>query len=557
MKIFTTNIMLIAVAACSTLIMACSDNSPIATTENAPALESKKVKNVILMIGDGMGVQQVGLLEEYVRRAPNSILPSTVTGLQQIADNGRIGLSMTAPMGANPSLVVDSACSASQLATGMGSISEAIGLDDNGNKVETILEKAKKMGKATGLVTDTRITHATPAAFGAHQPHRSFENEIAEDLLTTQVDVLLGGGARHWLPQDTADKKSAYALALGGNTSVIKKSKRQDSRNLMQEAKDAGYTLAFDKTQLANANGPKLLGLFDDSAMNDGIEYSNCKAGAVSEKCSQEPSLTQMTMKALDILSQDQDGFFLMIEGGQIDWAGHVNDAGWLLHEMLKFDEAVAAVYQWVKQRGDTLLVVTADHETGGFGFSYHNHNIPAPVKLLGDGMKDKDYQPQFNFGALSILDKIHQQSQSFYDIYSQVNSDWNFTASTPAEWKTAVNASLHIDFNINDADAKNIAARTAVPEAKIVASHKYLSATEIPLIKDFSDFYVYGSSDQGVLISRAIASKQNVVWATGTHTAAPVPVYAYGPSAIIDKFSTMQHHVEVGQKLIEALIIE
>lgn len=548
---FSPSKKLLATMVTCTLLTACGsssdkDSSPEPKNGNAVG----QVKNVILMIGDGMGPQQIGLLEEYARRAPNSVLPSTTTGLQQFADSGRIGLSMNAPMGANPSLVVDSACSATQLATGKGSISEAVGLDDQGNKVETILEKAKAMGKATGLITDTRLTHATPAAFAAHQPHRSYENEIAEDLLNVGVDVMLGGGSRHWVPNTDF---AALAAELNAPTHVIKKSKRKDERNLIKEAQASGYGLAFTKAQLAQASGTKLLGLFDDSAMNDGIEYSNCKNGTVSAKCSDEPSLKEMTMKALDILSQDEDGFFLMIEGGQIDWAGHVNDTGWLLHEMLKFDEAVAAVYEWVKQRNDTLVVITADHETGGFGFAYHKHDLPEGKQLDGNGMNGHEYKPNFNFGALDTLDKIYAQNKSYYDIFDAVQADWDFSESTAAEWKAAVNASVHADFQVSDAESEGIAARTM--NQNQVAGHSYLDVAELPLINDYSDFYVYPSDDHGPLISRAIAAKQSVAWSNGSHTAAPVPVYAYGPEDIANQFSTMQHHINIGQKLMDALI--
>ena len=554
MKFSPAKNMLAVLVACSFLTACGSSSSNKDDREvDQPKVEEKdSVKNVILMIGDGMGPQQIGLLEEYARRAPNSVLASTTTGLQKFADSGRLGLSMNAPVGANPSLVVDSACSASQLATGKGSISEAVGLDDRGNKVETILEKAKAMGKATGLISDTRLTHATPAAFAAHQPHRSYENEIAQDLLTVGVDVMLGGGSRHWVPDTDF---AALAAELNAPTHVIKKSKRKDDRNLIKEAQTDGYALAFTKAQLAAATGTKLLGLFDDSAMNDGIEYTNCKNGAQSAKCTDEPSLKDMTMKALDILSKDEDGFFLMIEGGQIDWAGHVNDTGWLLHEMLKFDEAVEAVYEWVKQRDDTLVVITADHETGGFGFAYHKHEIPEGKQLDGDAMNGKEYKPNFNFGSIDTLDKIYAQKKSYYDIFSDVEGDWEFTASTPAEWKAAVNASLHADFHVSDEEAGHIAARTM--NDNVINGHKYLSVAELPLINDYSDFYVYPGEDHGPLISRAIGAEQNVAWSNGTHTASPVPVYAFGPEKIANKFSTMQHHTNIGQKLIDALITQ
>ncbi|WP_420589516.1 alkaline phosphatase [Bacterioplanoides sp.] len=555
-----------AVIAASLLVACGSDSDSKSDADKAPVANNGKVKNLILMIGDGMGPQQVGLLEEYARRSPaNAAKVNKVTGLQKLAEGGALGLSMTAPMGANPGLIVDSACSATQLATGKGSISEAVGLDDKGNKVETILEKAKKMGKATGLITDTRLTHATPAGFASHRPHRSMENEIANDLLDAGVDVLLGGGSRHWAPK--VDDFGKLAQELNAPTHVIKKSKRSadDDRNLFNEAKSAGYSLAFDKTQMAAVNQGKLLGLFDDSAMNDGIEYTACKNTAAPEagsKCADEPSLVEMTKKALDILSQDPDGFFLMIEGGQIDWAGHINDTGWLLHEMLKFDEAVQAVHEWVAERDDTLVVVTADHETGGFGFAYHKHDIPEAKTLAGDGMvnadgSDRPYKPQYNFGALATLDKIYAQDRSFYDILSAVNGDWDFSNTTAAAWVEEVNKSMHADFHINSESGERIAARYDVPAEDVHADHKYLKATNIPKFNDFSDFYVYADEDTGALIAREVAAKQSVSWGNGTHTAAPVPVYAFGPEAITKKFSTMQHHTDLGQKMMDALIVE
>ena len=175
--------------------------------ENSFQAKENEVKNIILLIGDGMGPQQIGLLQEYAMRAPQSIYQGKPTAFEKFAEVSTIGVSMHGP---GESLVVDSACSATQLATGVVSNSEMIGLDIDGNRVETILEKAKRLGKKTGLVSDTRITHATPAAFASHQLHRSMENKIAEEMIeTATVDLLLSGGLRHFLPAD-------YSIQTGG-----------------------------------------------------------------------------------------------------------------------------------------------------------------------------------------------------------------------------------------------------------------------------------------------------------------------------------------------------
>ncbi|TMO67126.1 alkaline phosphatase [Pseudoalteromonas aurantia] len=551
---------LITLAVSAVLLSACNDDTQ--TVEVIKEVEKEvikevaptpvtSVKNVILMIGDGMGAQQVGLLEEYARRAPNSTYNTrgNQTALSKLADAGHMGLSLNAPHGANGMLVTDSACSATQLATGLAAGSEMIGLDEQGNIVETILEKAKKAGKATGLVSDTRITHATPAAFAAHQPHRSMEPEIAEQLVNTgMVDVLLSGGARVFIPSDIkTDEADQKVLAdLGMPASVYKKSKRSDDRNIVLEAKEQyGYALAFDKAQLLASDTDKLLGLFANSGMDDGIAYKACQA---SNSCTQ-PSLKEMTVKALDILSKDEDGFFLMIEGGQIDWAGHANDAGWMLNELLKFDEAVAAVHDWVKDRNDTLVVVTADHETGSFGFSYSRKNLPEAQTLSGDGMQGADYKPNFNFGALSHLDKLYNQTGTFFDMMNAANADWDFAATTPEDWMNAVNQ--YSQYKINIDQAAEIGEREV--NDYFVADHKYQSADIVPRFSDFKEFYVYADEDHAAKVGRALAADQNVVWGTGTHTAAPVPVYAVGPEGVTKQFSTMQHHVEISQKMMTA----
>jgi len=532
-------------------LIGCSNNIIDVSAENV--VQDSKVNNVILMIGDGMGPQQVGLLEEFARRAKHSTYNNkgNQTALTKLAEAGRVGLSLTAPYGYDGHLVVDSACSATQLATGVAAGSEMIGLDENGNRVQTILEKAKAQGKATGLVSDTRITHATPAAFAAHQAHRSFENEIAEELIESgNVDVLLSGGARHFLPNDIKSDTSAQQLMkdLGATNALYKSSKRKDQRNLIMEAKNQyGYNIAFNQQQLSQVNGGKILGLFANSAMENGIAYSACNKVA---DCSQ-PSLRDMTLSALEILSNNEQGFFLMIEGGQIDWAGHVNDAGWMLHELLKFDEAVNAVYEWVKDRKDTLVVVTADHETGGFGFSYSRKNVPSAKTLTGSGMAGQQYKPNFNFGALNTLDRLYQQEGTFYDMMRLVSNDGSFVNTKAEQWYTAINQ--YSDFKVSLAQSLEISKRE--PNEYHQENHSYLSAAEFPKINDFKAFYVYGDDLHGNLIGRALSAEQNVVWGTGTHTASPVPVYVFGPPSITKQFSTMQHHTGIAQKMMKALL--
>lgn len=498
---------------------------------------SAEIKNVILMIGDGMGPQQVGLLETYANQAPNSIYKGDTTAIYKLAQQGVIGSSLTHPEDA---IVVDSACSATMLATGQYTASEVIGINANGDHVETVLEQAKRMGKATGLVSDTRLTHATPAAFAAHQPHRSLENDIAADMLSTGVDVMLSGGLRHWIPQSTNDKTQTYqslkALTQGD---VYLKSKRKDERNLLTEAQTDGYNLAFNKQMLENAQGNKLLGLFAYSGMNDGIAYSQSK----TDPKRTQPSLKEMTEKAINVLEKNNDGFFLMVEGGQIDWAGHSNDAGTMLHEMIKFDEAVNSVYQWAQGRDDTLIIVTADHETGSFGFSYSSNELPKPQKRSGEAFQKRDYAPNFNFGKFEILDGLYNQKQSYYGMISLFEK-LEKSQQTPEKLAEIVNENS--DFPITKAQAANV--MKSKPNPYRLAGHKYLDADNVPAINDFDAFFPY--NDRGNLLAREQATGQNTVWGTGTHTHTPVNVFAWGPAEAIIPVSKIMHHSELGEYL-------
>ncbi|WP_020407267.1 alkaline phosphatase [Hahella ganghwensis] len=500
-----------------------------------------EIKNVILMIGDGMGPQQVGMLETYAKLAPNSVYAGKPTAIHRLAEEGVIGSSLTYPEDA---IVVDSACSATHLATGTLTASEVIGIDGQGNHVETILEKAKKLGKATGLVSDTRLTHATPAAFAAHQPHRSLENSIASEMLEVGPDVMLSGGIRYFIPASTNEKGDTYkALEKLTEGSVYLKSKRKDERNLLQEAKDKGYKLAFNRNQLDDADGDKLLGLFAYSGMMDGIRYRNAKDSADRT----EPSLKEMTEKALSILSKDKDGFFLMVEGGQIDWAAHTNDAGTMLNELLKFDEAVNTVYEWAKGRKDTVIIVTADHETGSFGFSYSSKDLPEPQKRPGEAFKERDYAPNFNFGSFDILDGLYNQKLSYYDMLSAFG-ELDEAEQTPAALMKIINDNS--EFDITEEQAARILKDKANPYK--VAGHSYLAVDDVPAIQDFDAFFPY--NDRGNLIAREQATAQNTVWGTGTHTHTPVNVFAWGPAKTILPVSNIMHHSELGQYLKELI---
>jgi alkaline phosphatase len=287
----------------------------VAATGTATARE-RAPRNVILMIGDGMGPAQITL----GRRS----LPAGATALA--LDSFPVtGLVRTDALDGT---ITDSAAAATAMAAGIKTLNGRIGMSAEGKSVLTILEAAKRRGRATGLITTTAIAHATPAAFAAHASSRDDRQAIAAQMLGEGIEVLIGGGRQDFLPQVRADK-----------------------RDLLAEARSAGYAVATDEGSWRAADRLPLLALLAE----DGLTTRP-----------PEPTLADLVERALALLADDPDGFFLMVEGGQIDWRCHDNDATGAAEEMLEFDAAIGRVRAFAERRGQTLILVTGDHETGG-----------------------------------------------------------------------------------------------------------------------------------------------------------------------------------------------
>jgi alkaline phosphatase len=496
--------------------------------------ERPKIKNLILMIGDGMGPQQISLLEAFARHSKLGVVKEEDFVFKTIANEGALGVSYTAPQG---SLVVDSASSASQLATGFESRSEMIGLDAAGDSRATILEKARDRGMMTGLISDTRITHATPSAFATHVPNRWFETQIAAAYLDSETDVILSSGIDAFVSTKSTGFPKADAMEL--------KPRRKDGRNLLSEFQRAGYRLAFDREDMNSAGPGKLLGLFGHKNMPDGIWYSQNN----SDPKRTIPNLKEMTQVALDRLSKSEKGFFLMVEGGQIDWGGHRNDAGQMLHEMIQFNDTVSLVREWVKDREDTLMVITADHETGSFGFSYHVHDRPQAEELKGDAFDGVTFKPGFNYGDPALLDKIYQQKISFHRLQAMF-----FSLPKPKQTaeKLAALVDENTEFEITLEQAKRIL-KTA-PNRYYDPNHGALKRKRFPEINEFTAYYTNFQDSWDALLARELSTQMNVVWGTGGHTATPVMVWALGAEAAIAPYRGYMDHSELGRKLQRSL---
>ena len=291
-----------------------------------PAQPEAAPRNVILLIGDGMGPQQLALLLDWADAAGAS-----PTHFERLTDVGHLGLVRT---GAKGSALTDSAASATAIACGVEVPNGVISVDENGRALRTCMEDADASGRMTGLVTTTRLTHATPASFAAHVQKRNQEKEIAQQMLSTPfVDVMLGGGAAFI---DVANAPEGYRAV----------------------------TTAAELEALDAAGGP-VLGVFSKSHIPYAIDRDQ------PTEPSTVPTLAAMTQKAIDVLATGPDGFFLMVEGGRIDHGGHLNDVAAVLGEMREFDAAIGVAEAFRREHPDTLVIVTADHETGGLAISF------------------------------------------------------------------------------------------------------------------------------------------------------------------------------------------
>jgi alkaline phosphatase len=283
---------------------------------------------VIVMIGDGMGPGQLDSASLYRHGATGRLF------LQSLPRHGEVRTG-------GPSGITDSAAAATVMATGVYTLNGTIGLDRHGAAVPNVVEDAAARGWATGVVTTAMVTHATPAGFTAHVPAREQYLAIADQqAMTVRPDVMLGGGARYFLPAGEG-------------------SDRGDD-GLLDDLAAAGYPIAGDRAALAAASSSGATRLFG-AFTPDHLTYVLDR-----EATTTEPTLAELSAAALAVLDRDPDGFFVMIEGGRIDHASHDNDLPRAIGETLAFDDTVAQVAAWARARGNVTLLVTADHECGG-----------------------------------------------------------------------------------------------------------------------------------------------------------------------------------------------
>ena len=286
----------------------------------APPPDFSGVKNVILFIGDGMGPKEVKLGQLMGDGSLWSDAASWTTG----------SLDTTSLDG-----VTDSAAAATALATGVETYNNWLSMAPNRTPVETVLERAESGGKATGLITDCDIRSATPAAFASHVANRDLDRAITSQIVDQGIEVLLSGG---W----------SYDYLLEGRAGIT----------YIENSTDLAPYLA-EETPWPTS----LYGFIGRKALTFNMDRE--EEGAIGV----QPTLPELTTAALGVLGQDPDGFFMMVEGGVIDWAGHGRDAAWIASEVQELDQAVQVAVDYAAGRDDTLVLVTADHETGGLSY--------------------------------------------------------------------------------------------------------------------------------------------------------------------------------------------
>ncbi len=377
--------------------------------------------NVIFLIGDGMSANQLVLA---------SILEAKVLETMKLPYSG-ITLTYSAD-----SWVTDSAPAGTALATGFKTLNKAIGVLPNNEPVYSMIELGRDLGYRTGIVVTCRVTHATPASFYGHVENRDDELVLAKQLSEAGIDVIFGGGYSYFLPQ-----------SMGGI--------RKDDENLIEKMRNQGYVYITKKSELENITDGKVIGLFAPSHLSP-----------VTERTGEQPTLDVMVKKAIEILSSSGEDFILMVEGSQIDWEAHANDFFGVWKEVMEFDSAVKVAVDFASKNGNTLVVVTGDHETGGLSLSNGNYSI-----LVDQARKAKGTTTMF-------LEKFKIEEK---EKFIEGLKDW---------------------YGID------------------ISDQEYEFLSKVP------------SNQLRRELARFISGKVGFGWTTFDHTAAPVPVYAFGPGA-------------------------
>lgn len=449
----------------------------------AVAVQAQQAKYVFYFIGDGMGINQVNGTEMYLAEQ----------------ENGRIGIAPLcfasfpyagyATTFSATNSVTDSAAAGTALATGNKTYNGAIGVNKEQEPVESVAVQAKKAGKKVGVTTSVSIDHATPAAFYAHQTSRSMYYEIALDLPKANFDFYAGSGFLK--PHTTYDK--------------------QQAPEIYPIFAEAGYTVVrgVDEYQAQKSGAKKMIMMQKEGAKTDCLPY------AIDRK-EGDLTLKEITESAIDFLMKDnKKGFFLMVEGGKIDWACHGNDPATTFREVIDMDEAVKVAYEFYKKHPkETLIVVTADHETGGMGLATSKYELH---------LRNLQYQKYSQDLLSREITNLRRQRKIFTweEMKEVLGHLMGFWKEVPVNWEQ--------EKILRDAFENSFVKNNVAFEESLYSKTEPLAAAA----------------------KKVMSQIAMVGWTTGNHSAGYVPVFAIGAGA--KAFAGKMDNTEIPQRIAKA----
>lgn len=427
----------------------------------AVVAQAQQAKYVFYFIGDGMGLNQVNTTEMYLGEQQGRI------GTEPLCFASFPVAGMATTFSASNS-ITDSSAGGTALATGVKTYNGAIGVDANKERVMSVAERAKRAGKKVGVTTSVSVDHATPAAFYGHQPDRSMYYEIALQLPEAGFDFYAGSGFLK--PARTFDKK--------------------DAPSIYPIIEQAGYTIArgIDEYQAKAGDADKMVLIQKDGTDASSLPYA-------IDRNEGDMTLAQITESAIDFLSRDnKKGFFLMVEGGKIDWACHSNDPATMVKEVIDMDNAVRVAYEFYKKHPkETLIVITADHETGGLGLG--NSNYTLNLKSLDCQKQSVDLLSR----AITDLRKAKGNKATWEDVKALLTERMGFWGELTPTWEQE--KMLRDEFE------------SSFVRNKVVFEESLYSKTE-PL---------------AAVAKKVLSQMSKLGWTTGSHSAEYVPVFAVG----------------------------
>lgn len=436
-------------------------------------------KYVFYFIGDGLAASQRQVTEYYLQHKTGNPDARLVMNSMPVA-----GITTTH---AFDSLVTDSAASATALATGVKTHNGVLGLDSEGKPVASLLEGAAENGMRTGLITTTRLTHATPAGFAAKNESRNNENEIAMDYVNAPVDFFAGGGYRNFVGSDHEG------------------SRRTDDKDLVAKFDAQGFDTFIGLNSVEDFMNYKVS---DESKVFAAFTASHLPYEIDRQQTLNTPSLAEITYRGIEVLSQSDDGFFMMVEGGRIDHASHAQDLVGTIYDALAFDAAIAKAVEFYNQHPEeTLIVVIGDHETGGLGMGFGQNYFMNMENVAN--------------ARISIEDSLQNQYDGNRDAFFKL---------------------IARDFKMDDL--------TDSERDEIVTAMNVIDA------EDEDAITTYGGYDPVAIAVAHIQSRRSgIYWTSFAHTGTLVPLSAMGKGA--EHLGGFRDNTQVAQALAEVMQVD